>query len=532
QNALSKQFANSEKQQADLQAKLLQQEQNYTTAQAQLKQANADLQKLKNEVETKTALMNQASDQQVKALTADLNKQLALLKQKEDGLKKAETESQTTREALAKQQADAKVLAEKNQQLTAELQQKAQQADKIQASLAEQTAKAAQKVALESELAIAKKQLAEQQAAQNTLSKQYAESQKQQEQLQTNLKQNEQNFVDAQKQLQQANADLLKLQKDVEKQTALIGQASDKQVKELTTDLNKQIALLKQKEAALAKLESEKKSINDALTAQESEKKKLEQQNQQFVKQAKSQEDKISKLESDIAAKTKKQPEIEQKLTETNKLLGDLKTNSQKELASAQEKLKKLQTELDSRKSISSDETLKSQIMELNRLITQLQDENDALKARSGTKPNTGLAGRVPPSKDAKAVAAENAKKNQKIIEQITAQKYSKLDSNTYYKIIQAGSPIKDVKNKDVTFIMREQLTDGKVTVLYTDQNPVTLPYSQLPTPLNSFVERAGEGGMVKVYIKPEGGYGVDGIPGEVPPNSMSIIDLKIIKAK
>ncbi|MBO1929246.1 hypothetical protein J4731_13040 [Providencia rettgeri] len=60
-----------------------------------------------------TALMSQASDQQVKALTADLNKQLALLKQKEDGLKKAETESQTIREALAKQQADAKALAEK-----------------------------------------------------------------------------------------------------------------------------------------------------------------------------------------------------------------------------------------------------------------------------------------------------------------------------------------------------------------------------------------------------------------------------------
>ncbi|WP_239354813.1 hypothetical protein, partial [Providencia rettgeri] len=532
QNALSKQFANSEKQQAELQAKLRQQEQNYVTAQAQLKQANTDLQKLKNEVETKTALMNQASDQQVKALTADLNKQLALLKQKEDGLKKAETESKVTREALAKQQADAKALAEKNQQLVTQLKQKAQQADKIQASLAEQTAKLAQKITLESELATAKKQLAEQQAAQNVLSKQYVESQKQQQQLQENLKQNEQNFVNAQKQLEQANAELLKLQKDVEKQTALVGQASDKQVKALTADLNKQVTLLKEKESAIAKLESEKKSISDALAAQESEKKKLDQQNQQFTKQTKAQEDKISKLESDIAAKTKKQSEIEQKLTDTNKLLGDLKANSQKELALAQEKLKKLQTELDSSKSISSDEALKSQIMALNRQITQLQNENDALKARGGSKSSTGLAGRIPPSKDAKVIAAENAKKNQKIIEQITAQKYSKLDSNTYYKIIQVGSPIKDVKNKDVTFIMREQLTDGKVTVLYTDQNPVTLPYNQLPAPLNSFVERAGEGGMVKVYIKPEGGYGVEGIPGEVPPNSMSIIDLKIIKAK
>ncbi|MEX6068152.1 hypothetical protein, partial [Providencia hangzhouensis] len=68
-----------------------QQEHDYVTAQAQLKQANADLQKLQGEMEKQTALMSQASDQQVKALTADLNKQLALLKQKEDGLKKAET---------------------------------------------------------------------------------------------------------------------------------------------------------------------------------------------------------------------------------------------------------------------------------------------------------------------------------------------------------------------------------------------------------------------------------------------------------
>ncbi|MBO1916195.1 hypothetical protein J4727_09925 [Providencia rettgeri] len=43
---MSKQFANSEKQQTELQAKLRQQEHDYVTAQAQLKQANADLQKL------------------------------------------------------------------------------------------------------------------------------------------------------------------------------------------------------------------------------------------------------------------------------------------------------------------------------------------------------------------------------------------------------------------------------------------------------------------------------------------------------
>ncbi|MEX6257243.1 hypothetical protein [Providencia huaxiensis] len=48
-------------------------------------------------MEKQTALMSQASDEQVKALTADLNKQIALLKQKEAGLKKAQAESHDAR---------------------------------------------------------------------------------------------------------------------------------------------------------------------------------------------------------------------------------------------------------------------------------------------------------------------------------------------------------------------------------------------------------------------------------------------------
>ncbi|MEX9213907.1 hypothetical protein AB7W40_00215 [Providencia rettgeri] len=528
---LEKQLNESVVEQAQLKQQLAEKEQQFASANLKIEQLTADIAKLESEAKNQLQLVGN-TDEQIKSVTAELLQQKELLKQKENELATAKSEKDGVQSSLVAQQEKSKSLESQNQQLQAQLVEKEQLAEKIQASLAEKTEQAEQKVALENALKAAQEQLNSYQSTQNTLAKQLAQSEKQQEDLQAKLSQQEQSYATAQAQLKQANADLLKLQKDVEKQTALIGQASDKQVKELTINLNKQIALLKQKESALAKLESEKKSINDALTAQENEKRKLEQQNQQFVKQTKSQEDKINKLESDIAAKTKKQSEVEQKLADTNKLFGDLKTTSQKELALAQEKLKKLQTELDSRKSISSDETLKLQIVDLNRLITQLQDENDALKARSGSKTNTGLAGRVPPSKDLKAIAAENAKKNQKIIEQITAQKYSKLDNNTYYKIMQAGSPIKDVKNKDVTFIMREQLTDGKVTVLYTDQNPVTLPYSQLPAPLNSFVERAGEGGMVKVYIKPEGGYGVEGIPGEVPPNSMSIIDLKIIKAK
>lgn len=493
---LENQLNDSITEQSKLKQQLAEKEQLFVAANLKIEQLTADIAKL--ELDAKNQLqMAGNTDEQIKSVTAELLQQKELLKQKESELAAVQSQKDDVQVALKAQQDSAKLLEQQNQQLQSQLVEKEQLAEKIQASLAEKTLQVEQKAALEVALKEAQEQLNNHQTTQNTLAKQLADSEKQQAQLQAQLSQNEQNYSVAQAQLKQANAELQKLQANMEKQTALIGQANDKQIKELTADLNKQITLLKQKEVALTKLDAEKKSIQGELATQQNESKKLEQQ-----------------------------------LTDANKLISTLKVDSQKESAAAQTKLKKLQRELDSLNSVTGDNALKSQIMDLNRRITQLQVENDALKAKGRTSSTAGLAGRALPSKDLKVIAAENAKKNQKIIEQITAQKYSKLDSNTYYKIIQAGSPIKNVKSKDVTFIMREQLTDGKVTVMYTEQNPVTLPYDQLPTPLNSFVERAGEGGMVKVYIKPEGGYGVEGIPGEVPPNSMSIIDLKIIKAK
>ncbi|MTB66347.1 peptidylprolyl isomerase [Providencia sp. wls1943] len=163
--------------------------------------------------------------------------------------------------------------------------------------------------------------------------------------------------------------------------------------------------------------------------------------------------------------------------------------------------------------------------------MTQLREENDALRASKKTP-----TGKTPtiiqiPSADNATIAKENEKRNQKILQDIKQQKYSKLDNYTYYKVLQKGTPITNVKDKKITLIMREQLTDGKVTVMHTEKNPMVLPYDQLPPPMNSFVEKVGVGGMVKIYIEPEGGYGPEGIPGEVPPNSMSIIDLKVIQA-
>lgn len=74
----------------------------------------------------------------------------------------------------------------------------------------------------------------------------------------------------------------------------------------------------------------------------------------------------------------------------------------------------------------------------------QLQEENDKLKA----KPSSTGAAAVRPSvkqltqKELNAIAEENKKRNQKMIEEITKQKYSKLDAFTYYKILQKVSQL------------------------------------------------------------------------------------------
>ncbi|MEK2516357.1 hypothetical protein AAAA14_16120, partial [Providencia stuartii] len=356
------------------------------------------------------------------------------------------------------------------------------------------------------ELKAAQAQLQAQKTEQTALAKQYEASQKAQQQLQAKLTQQEEGFTTAQAQLKKANTDIAQLQKEIEKQKQLMTQASDQQVKSLTVELTQQVSLLKLQEAVLKKAEEDSRATREALAKQQAVAKQLAEQNKQLQAQLKDNEQQAAKLQTVLTAQT-----------------------------AQTEQHKALEAELKQQMSLTSNEALKAQIMELNKKVMQLQDENDKLKAKIAPSGSTSIMGapkKQLSQKELKAIAQANAKRNQRIIEEITKQKYSKLDSFTYYKILQKGKPITNVQKKNITFIMREQLTDGTLTVLYKDQEPVTLPYSELPAPLNSFVEKAGEGGMVKVYIKPEGGYGVDGIPGVIPPNSMSIIDLKIISAK
>ena len=529
-----------------------------TDAHQRIDQLTAEIAKLQSDAKQQLESSGN-TDEQLKTLSANLLTQETLLKQREDELKQVQSQKNDVQSALKQQQDAVKQLEQQNQQLA----EKSKQNEKIQVVLAEQTAQLVQKNALEVELANAKKQQLTQQNAHEKIAKQLTDSQNQYAQLQAQLATNEQGYAEAKKQLAQANAEVQKLRTELEKQTELAGKATDQQVKELTTELNQQITLLKAREETLTKLDLENKNVQNSLKAQLSDKQQLESQNALLASQAKEKEIQIAKLEKDIASRNQQQSDLEQKLLDVNKQLNVLKLEAEKftaenvakkdqellqlkkqldektaadsqsrqELASVQENLKKAKDELASLKAFSTDDGLKLQIRDLNQRVTQLREENDALRANK-----KNVAGKAPniiqiPPADNTTIAKENEKRNQKILEDIKQQKYSKLDNFTYYKVLQKGTPITDVQDKKITLIMREQLTDGKVTVMHTEKNPMVLPYNQLPPPMNSFVEKVGVGGMVKIYIEPEGGYGPEGIPGEVPPNSMSIIDLKVIQA-
>ncbi|MGO2304988.1 MAG: hypothetical protein ACTH5W_09855, partial [Providencia sp.] len=277
---LEKQLNDSVVEQSRIKQQLADKDTQFAAANLKIEQLTAEIAAL--EIAAKEQLkLNGDTDEQVKSVTASLLQQQELLKQKEDELLLAQNQKNDIQVVLKAQQDAAKLLETQNQQLTKQLTEKTQQAEKIAQSLVEQTANAEQKVVLERELAAAKQQLQAHQTAQDALSKQYADSQKQQQQLQLALTQNEQNYAAAQKQFEQANTDLLKLQKDVEKQTALMSQASDAQVKALTADLNQQVALLKQKEDGLKKAEVDSQATREALAKQQAAAKLLETQNQQ-----------------------------------------------------------------------------------------------------------------------------------------------------------------------------------------------------------------------------------------------------------
>ncbi|MEI9748190.1 hypothetical protein [Moellerella wisconsensis] len=379
------------------------------------------------------------------------------------------------------------------------------------------------------------------------------------------------NNVIKESELATAQADIAKLQQQIEQQRKTLTANADQQVKTLSANLAEQQQALQKKQTELTQAQAEQVAVrqqldefianNTTLTQRIQQQMQINRQLEADItakKQAGSndveelvnqltkakhtinllnqEKDQLKAVNTQFVAQSAAIELLKQQVNEKKKA----NESFEQQLTAAKQDINKLNLELQKQKSLVDGSIQTSEFDRLKSQLAALKLENEWLKkgaaVQSGAQsaPKVTLNSSLPTvtKPNDNTISEQNKKKNQQIIARLIKNKYNKLDTNTYFKILQKGTPIKNIDNKQISFIMREQLTDGTVTVLYKEDNPVVLPYKKLPIPLNSFIQKAGVGGVVKVYIKPEGGYGVDGIPGQIAPNSMSIIDLKVLKVE
>lgn len=379
------------------------------------------------------------------------------------------------------------------------------------------------------------------------------------------------NNVIKESELATAQADIAKLQQQIEQQRKTLTANADQQVKTLSANLAEQQQALQKKQTELTQAQAEQAAVrqqldefianNTTLTQRIQQQMQINRQLEADItakKQAGSndveelvnqltkakhtinllnqEKDQLKAVNTQFVAQSAAIELLKQQVNEKKKA----NESFEQQLTAAKQDINKLNLELQKQKSLVDGSIQTSEFDRLKSQLAALKLENEWLKkgaaVQSGAQsaPKVTLNSSLPTvtKPNDNTISEQNKKKNQQIIARLIKNKYNKLDTNTYFKILQKGTPIKNIDNKQISFIMREQLTDGTVTVLYKEDNPVVLPYKKLPIPLNSFIQKAGVGGVVKVYIKPEGGYGVDGIPGQIAPNSMSIIDLKVLKVE
>lgn len=293
-------------------------------------------------------------------------------------------------------------------------------------------------------------------------------------------------------------------------------QASNNAIKQLNTDKvnsEKAYALLEQqladKQSAADKLTTQLVQVQAQLEKQQTESNDLfntlKQQQEQTIVQSKQQQNSLSGTEkqlNDIMQQLTAQKILTQTLEEKSAQLNEQIKSKDAELA-------KINTETDSIKK--ENKTLKE---DLQKIMGEGQMiANQLTYAYS-------------------VIGKDNAKRNKSILSSIQKQNYIQYDDNTYFKILKQGKPVASIASKTVKFTMYEELTDGSVTLNYDKSKPVIMPYRQLPLPLNTFIAKAGINGKAKIYIKPGGGYGEKGVPGQIPPESMSIVTIEVLDAK
>ncbi|WP_337236574.1 sugar transporter [Proteus faecis] len=293
--------------------------------------------------------------------------------------------------------------------------------------------------------------------------------------------------------------------------------AGEKAFENLITDKNNLIAKLEKAQNELSNkyqtLDTQFKENNIALAQVTTSKTESEKALVLLEKQLTEKQNTTDKLIAQLAeAKT----QLEKQNTENTQQISKLKQQQTESITKLNEQIKAKDAEL----------------AKVNTDTSNILKENKTLKEQLGKMAGEGqmIAGQLAYAYS--IIGKDNAQRNKSILSEIQKQNYVQYDDNTYFKILKQGKPVASIAGKAVVFTMHEELTDGTVTINYDKAKPLILPYRQLPLPLNTFIAKAGINGKAKIYIKPGGGYGKNGVPGQVPPESMSIVTIEVLDIK
>ncbi len=163
--------------------------------------------------------------------------------------------------------------------------------------------------------------------------------------------------------------------------------------------------------------------------------------------------------------------------------------------------------------------------------LIQLREEFNALNSRANQMAMAEMQRRADAEKAARAEAPE-AKENKSLGEKyISSEKAADPEIKTTpsglsYKVVRPGTGIAVGGNGRATVKYSGKLVDG--TVFDSNDNAVFSPDRVIPG-FGEGLQMMQKGGHYILYIPGELAYGVDGIPGTIPPMATLVFDVEVI---
>ncbi|SUC02259.1 sugar transporter [Proteus penneri] len=501
-------LAKIEQEKETIQAQYVESQQLLVGNNKQKEQELANLEAVKNKeiatLENSLSTITTEQEKLTKQLT-DVQNQLAIIKKEKEDVQTQFTQAQlllkddSAKKEIDKLQSTLLKITSEREDLSKELALKVAEAEKQQdanSKLVEEQRK---------EIAQLKIQVEKSNQEQTQLNKSLLAVQQQKEQVDEKLKA----IPELKSQLDNKVTELADLKKSLS--------AGEKAVDNLIADKNNLIAKLEKAQTELSEkyqtLDTQFKENNIVLAQVTTSKTESEKALALLEKQLAEKQNTTDKLSAQLA---EAKVQLEKQNTENTQKISILKQQQTESIAKLNEQIKAKDAEL----------------AKVNTDTNNILKENKTLKEQLEKMAGEGqmIAGQLAYAYS--IIGKDNAQRNKSILSEIQKQNYVQYDDNTYFKILKQGKPVASITGKTVVFTMHESLTDGTVTLNYDKSKPLILPYRQLPLPLNTFIAKAGINGKAKIYIKPSGGYGKNGVPGQVPPESMSIVTIEILDIK